>query len=355
MNTVAAATDLLKQLIAIPSRSREERATADLLEAFLTAQGLEVERQDHNVWVRTPKWQRNRPVLLLNSHHDTVRPNAGWIRDPFQPVQEGEILYGLGSNDAGASLVCLIHTFLHFAARPAAPVNLVFAATAEEEISGPKGIASILEAMGPIDAALVGEPTQMHLAVAEKGLMVVDGEATGEAGHAAREEGLNALYLALEDIQRIRNYRFERISDLLGPTKATVTAIEAGQQHNVIPDQCRFVIDVRTNEYYSNQEALTCLQALCRAKLKARSFRLNSSGIAMDHPLVQAGRALGRNIFGSPTLSDQALMPFPSLKIGPGDSARSHTADEYIRIPELEQGLTLYRRLIEGLAGLPWP
>jgi acetylornithine deacetylase len=255
----------------------------------------------------------------------------------------------LGSNDAGGPLVSLLATFVHFYERSDLPVNLIMAATAEEEISGANGIAALLPELGQIDFAIVGEPTQMRMAIAEKGLMVIDGEARGLAGHAAREEGVNAIYIALEDIQLIRNLELERVSALLGKVKMSVTQIEAGKQHNVVPDSCRFVIDVRTNECYRNEEVFDLLQSKVQSELKARSFRLNSSGIALEHPLVQSGLQLGLPYFGSPTLSDQALMPFPSLKIGPGDSARSHTADEYIRLSEIRAGIALYSQLIEGI------
>lgn len=289
-------------------------------------------------------------MLLLNSHHDTVKPVESWQRDPFEAKLEGERLYGLGSNDAGASLVALIATFLHFYEVKDLPFNLILAATAEEEISGAKGIAALLPELGPIDCGIVGEPTQLQMAVAEKGLMVVDGLARGQAGHAARQEGENALYKAMEAIQQLQQFQFHKTSDLLGPTLLQITQIQAGHQHNVVPDRCSFVIDIRTNEQYSNQEVLKLLQEKVKVELKARSFRLNSSYIALDHPLVQQGKKLGMSTFGSPTLSDQALMPFPTLKLGCGDSARSHTADEYINITELEQGIKTYIHLLEGLA-----
>ena len=343
------AIELLKQLIETPSLSRQEENTASLLENFLLEKGVAVQRRQNNVFAASKFWDEQKPTFLLNSHHDTVKPAKGWQRDPFKATLEGEQLFGLGSNDAGASLVSLIACFLYFYERKDLPVNLMLAASAEEEISGPNGIAALLPQLGSIDAAVVGEPTEMQMAIAEKGLMVIDGEAIGESGHAAREEGVNALYIATEDIEKIKAFKFEKISPMLGPSKATVTQINAGSQHNVVPDRCTFVIDVRTNECYSNQEAFELLDGLTKSNLKARSYRLNSSGISDTHPLVQSGKRLGKQTYGSPTLSDQALMSFPSLKIGVGDSARSHTADEFIYLAEIRSGIKDYIQLIEGV------
>ena len=340
--------ELLRQLVATPSFSREEAATAGILSDFLKVHGVSVERQGNNIWAKSGKWDPGKPVLLLNSHHDTVRPAAGWTRDPFSPDVEDGRLYGLGSNDAGGCLVALLAVFLAVYKDNSLPWNLVFLASAEEEISGPGGVSSVLPLLGPINAGIVGEPTRMQMAVAEKGLMVLDGVAQGVSGHAAREEGVNAIYQAMEDIQRLAAYEFEKKSNLLGPVKVSVTQIKAGTQHNVVPDRCEFVVDIRTNECYSNQEVYELLQREVRATLTPRSFRLNSSHIAPDHPLVVRGRALGLGAFGSPTLSDQALMPFPTLKIGPGDSARSHTADEYIYIQEIEEAISIYKQLISS-------
>jgi len=340
---------LLQQLIATPSFSREETGTAAILEHFFLQQNIPTARKDNNIRVKNLYFDVNKPTLLLNSHHDTVKPVAGWTRDPFEPTIENSKLYGLGSNDAGGALVSLIAAFLHFYNHENLPFNLILAATAEEEISGANGIESILPELGDIWAGIVGEPTQMRLAIAEKGLLVVDAEARGTAGHAARDEGDNAIYKALQDIQWIQNYQFEKCSDLLGAVKMTVTQIQAGTQHNVIPDSCKFVIDIRSNEYYTNEMIFETLQQYLQSNVKARSFRLNSSNIELKHPLVQAGLALGLVYFGSPTLSDQALMPFPTVKIGPGDSARSHTAEEFIRINEIEDGIVKYKRLIENL------
>ncbi len=338
---------LLEQLIATPSFSREEGHTANLIEAFFKKQGLSPQRLGNNIWVQSPQYRSHWPTLLLNSHHDTVKPAAGWVRNPFTPQWEGDKLYGLGSNDAGGPLVALIAAFLALAHEPNLGCNLLLAATAEEEISGQGGIAALLPLLDPIDCGIVGEPTQMAMAVAERGLMVVDGEAQGQAGHAAREEGVNALYIALDDINQLRNYQFPLVSPLLGPVKISVTQIDAGSQHNVVPDRCRFVIDIRVNEHYRNEEVLASLQAVVQSTLKARSFRLQSSRIDLSHPLIQAGQALGISAFGSPTLSDQALMPFPTLKIGPGDSARSHTADEFICLSELSSATQTYIALIK--------
>ncbi|MEM6377597.1 MAG: M20 family metallo-hydrolase [Bacteroidota bacterium] len=342
------AIHLLKQLIETPSLSRQETDTAELIYQFLAKKGIQAERFQHNIVAKSSAWTDGKPVLLLNSHHDTVKPAKGWQRDPFKATLEGNQLFGLGSNDAGASLVSLIATFCYYYGKEL-PVNLVLAATAEEEISGPNGIASVLPELGPIDAAIVGEPTQMRMAIAERGLMVVDGEAIGQSGHAARNEGINALYIAMEDIQKIKHFQFEKVSRLLGPTKATVTQIQAGSQHNVVPDSCSFVIDVRTNELYSNEEAFQLLNELTQSQLKARSYRLNSSSIDMEHPLVKSGLKMEKPTYASPTLSDQALMPFPTLKMGPGMSARSHTADEFIYLAEIKAGIQDYIQLLENL------
>jgi len=342
------ALSLLRRLIAIPSFSREEAGTADLIETFFRERGIPTCRKGNNIWAYSQHRDETKPFVLLNSHHDTVRPAAGWQRDPYTPTIEGDALYGLGSNDAGGPLVSLIATFLHFYENKGLPFNLILAATAEEEISGPGGLAAVLEELPEITVGIIGEPTQMQMAVAERGLMVIDAVARGKAGHAARNEGINAIYLAMQDIQWIKDYQFEKVSPVLGPVKATVTQIEAGSQHNVVPDTCRYVVDVRTQECYTNREVFDILQEHTAAELSARSFRLNPSGIPPDHPLVQAGVALGMKIYGSPTLSDQALCPFPTIKAGPGDSARSHTADEFIRLSEVEEGIKAYIRLVNA-------
>lgn len=340
---------LLQHLIETPSISREEDQTATLLQAFLEERGISAERVGNNILAKNKHWQEGKPTLLLNSHHDTVKPNASWNRDPFHAGIEGDKLFGLGSNDAGGPLVCLIGAFLHFADRNDLPWNLLLAATAEEEISGHQGIAAVLPMLGPIALALVGEPTRLQPAIAEKGLMVLDCVAHGKAGHAAREEGVNAIYEALPDIQWFRTHRFPEVSPFLGPVKMSVTQIEAGTQHNVVPDRCRFVVDVRTNECYGNEELLSLIRHAVACDVTPRSTRLNSSRLDPAHPIVQRAISLGLTPFGSPTLSDQALIPFPSLKLGPGDSARSHTADEYICLTELEAGLQTYISLLEGL------
>ncbi|MCU0345943.1 MAG: M20 family metallo-hydrolase [Saprospiraceae bacterium] len=341
------AIELLKKLIATPSFSRDEAATADLLAAFFHQKNIPTERLGNNILTKSKHWQPDRPTLLLCSHHDTVRPVAGWQRDPFQPMVEEGILYGLGSNDAGASLVALAAVFAHFYEEKDLPWNLIFLGAAEEEVSGNQGVAMVLPQLGQIDCGIVGEPTGMQMAIAEKGLLVIDATAHGKAGHAARDEGENAIYTALQDIYFLKNHQFEKASDLLGPVKMTVTQIEAGTQHNVVPDTCRFVVDIRTNERYTNEEVFAILQTNLRSELRARSFRLNSSSIPNDHPLVQRGEALGLRSYGSPTLSDAALMPIPVLKIGPGESERSHTADEFVYLREIEEGIETYLKLIE--------
>ena len=342
------AIQLLIQLIAIPSFSKYEAETADLIGSVLDKKHIPYRRKGNNIWAKNKHWN-NGPVILLNSHHDTVKPVAGWHRNPFSPSIENGKLYGLGSNDAGASLAALLAVFFHFYEEENLPFNLIFLASAEEEISGQNGVALVLPELGDIAFGIVGEPTQMQMAVAEKGLLVVDAEAKGKAGHAARNDGTNAIYIALQDIELLRNFLFEKQSALLGQVKVSVTQINAGTQHNVVPDTCQFVIDIRTNEYYSNEAVFTALQKVTQSKLTARSFRLNSSQIDLNHPLVVSGKNIGITHFGSPTLSDQALMNFPTLKIGPGDSARSHTADEFIYLNEIENGINIYCNLLDNL------
>jgi acetylornithine deacetylase len=343
----AEAIELLRRLIATPSFSREEDGTAALIERFLQEKGVGTHRLKNNVWAFNRHYSPEKSTVLLNSHHDTVKPNKGYTRDPFSPdVVDGQ-LYGLGSNDAGGALVGLMAAFLYFHDRTDLPFNLVYAATAEEEISGKDGVELILGKLGRVEGALVGEPTQMQLAIAEKGLMVLDGVAQGKSGHAAREEGENALYKALDDIEWFRNYRFPKVSEFLGPVKMSVTIIQAGSQHNVVPDECRFTVDVRVNEHYTFEAVLETINTHVRSHMTPRSLRMRSSIIAPEHPLVRAGLALGRTMYGSPTTSDKALMPFPALKIGPGDSARSHTADEYILLKEIEEGIEIYIELLK--------
>lgn len=349
MDIAQSAISLLKDLIATPSFSREEDRTAELILRYLENNGVKAFRKQNNIWAKNLHFDPGLPVVLLNSHHDTVKPSGKWTRDPFAPDVLDDKLYGLGSNDAGGALTSLIGVFLHFYKKEDLPFNLILAATAEEEISGKQGVEALLPELGPIDVGIVGEPTLMQMAIAEKGLMVLDCEAEGKSGHAAREEGQNAIYAALADVEWFRTFRFPEKSEWLGEVKMTVTQIQAGSQHNVVPDSCRFVVDVRTTEKYTNQETYDTIASHVSCKVKPRSLRLNSSGISTDHPLVKRGKALGLNMYGSPTLSDQALMDFPTLKIGPGDSARSHTADEFIYLREISQGIELYISLLAGL------
>ena len=345
------AVELLKRLIATPSVSRDEGAAADVLEAYMKEKGLNPQRHGNNVWCMSKGLDASKPVILLNAHIDTVKPVAGWQHDPFTPTLEGDKLYGLGSNDCGGGLVSLLMTFMELNGRLNTPIlsNFIFLASCEEEVSGKNGIESVLPLLPKIDFAIVGEPTGMQPAIAEKGLMVIDATAHGKAGHAARNEGDNAIYHAMKDIQWLSEWQFPKQTELLGPVKQTVTIINAGTQHNVIPDQCTFTIDVRSNECYTNEEIFAFFQEHLTSELKARSFRLSSSRIDESHPFVQACIKEGLKPFGSPTLSDQALMRFSSLKLGPGDSARSHTADEYIKISEIDSAISLYVRLLSSL------
>ncbi len=343
------AVELLQKLIATPSPSREEAQTAELIASFLAAHGVAAERLHNNVYARAQAYDPARPTLLLNSHHDTVRPAASYTRDPYTPTIEGDQLYGLGSNDAGASVVSLIATFLAYYRRQL-PFNLLLAISAEEECMGEKGIRALLPALGPIDMALVGEPTGMQAAIGERGLVVLDCTAHGQSGHAARGEGVNALYIALDDIARLRNFRFERTSALLGQIGIAVTQIEAGTQHNVVPDTCRFVVDVRTTDAYTNEETIELLRAALQSEVTPRSTRIRAMAVEATHPLVAAACALDRKTYLSPTTSDRTLMPFPALKMGPGESSRSHAADEYIRLTEIDEAIGLYTQYIEKLA-----
>ncbi len=342
------AVGLVKELIRNPSVSREEKQAADLLEAVMKEHGLTVLRKHHNLWT-VHRVSDNRPNILLNSHLDTVKPVAGWKRDPFVPQVEGDRIYGLGSNDAGGPLVSLLACFLHYAGRQDNPFNLIFAASAEEEVSGDKGVTSILNDLGNVDLGIIGEPTMNQMAVAEKGLMVIDGKGHGSSAHAATGEGENAIYEAMKDIDWISDYQFEQTSEWLGRVSMQVTMISSGTQHNVVPDQCNWVADIRTNEHYSNEEVFEVIKQNMDGEVEARSFRLNPSFISGEHPVVKRGTDMGLKSYGSMTLSDQALMSFPTLKIGPGDSNRSHTADEYIRVDEIRQGISNYIQLLEGL------
>ena len=316
-----------------------------MIQAFLEEHNARTQRQKNNVWAVSKHFDAAKPTILLNSHHDTVKPGDGWKYDPFGATLEGDKLIGLGSNDAGASVVSLLAVFLYFQNKDN-PFNLMCAITAEEEISGANGIRGVLPEFGKIDLGIVGEPTGMNLAVAEKGLIVLDCIAHGKTGHAAREEGENALYKALEDIQWLRAFQFSEVSPLLGPVKMTVTQLSAGTQHNVVPDRCQFVIDVRTNELYQNQEIVEFLRSKLQSDIVPRSTHLNSSRISENHPLIRKGVAMGKNIYGSPTLSDQSMMPFETLKMGPGDSARSHTPDEFILVSEIRAGIRDYIELL---------
>lgn len=343
------AIDLLKGMIARPSVSREEKEVADFLEACWTKAGHRVSRHGNNLWISSPQMDPAKPTLLLNSHIDTVKPAAGWTRDPFTPEETDDgCLYGLGSNDAGASVVSLYAAFCQLVSWEQ-PYNLIFLASCEEEVSGKGGLESALPYLPPIRFAVVGEPTGMQPAVAEKGLMVLDCTSTGKAGHAARNEGINAIYQALSDIEWFRTYQFPEKSDFLGPVKMSVTIIHAGTQHNVVPDRCEFTVDIRSNEFYPNEQLFELIRQQVHCSVKARSFRLNSSRTPLDHPFVRRAQLMGKEPFGSPTLSDQALMPFPSVKIGPGQSARSHSADEFIRVMEIREAIDTYVRLLDQL------
>jgi acetylornithine deacetylase len=341
--------ELLKKLVATPSLSGQEQTAAQLIREHLFSFGIPYQSTLNNTWCFNQHWDDMKPVVLLNSHIDTVKPVNAWTYDPFGATVEDGKLIGLGSNDAGGPLVSLLGVFMHYYNNPNLPFNLIFSATAEEESSGPNGVALMVKHLPKVDFAIVGEPTQMKLAVAEKGLLVIDSIVRGKAGHAAREEGINSIYLALNQIEKIKDYRFEKVSPRLGSVKMTVTQIEAGFQHNVVPDICKFVIDVRTNECYTNDEVIGIISNLLSCEVNPRSTRLNSSGIEMEHPFVKRAQMLGIECYGSPTLSDQSLMHFKSVKIGPGDSARSHTANEYIVLDEIKQGISTYIQLLDGL------
>lgn len=346
----ADAIQLLKQLIETPSFSKEEDKTAVILENVLLDKGISVNRHLNNVWAINKHFDASKPSILLNSHHDTVKPNKGYTKDPFKAIIENDKLFGLGSNDAGGALVSLLATFIHFYDHENLKYNLVFAASAEEEISGTNGIEALLPFLPPISFGIVGEPTLMNLAVAEKGLLVIDCVNYGIAGHAARNEGDNALYHSLQDIHWFKNYQFKKVSDMLGPIKMTVTSIETDNKaHNVVPSVCKFVVDIRVNECYTLEDILSEIKQHVKCEIKPRSLRMRSSSIPLDHPLILSGMSLGRTTYGSPTTSDKALMPFKTLKLGPGDSARSHTADEFIFINEIENGIELYIKLLEKI------
>lgn len=344
---IDSATLLLEDLIRIPSFSGEEDKTASRIGAWLEHHGIAYERSGNNVYAFNQHYQEGKPLLLLNSHHDTVKPNSAYTRDPFTPAVEDGKLYGLGSNDAGGPLVSLLACFVYWYDQEGLSHNIVMVASAEEENSGPNGLNSMVRVLPPIDVAIVGEPTLLDLAIAEKGLVVFDAEVHGTPSHAAHPNNNNALYNCIGVLEWFRNYRFEKVSTVLGEVKLTVTQINGGSQHNVVPAKVDLVIDVRVNDCYSNSDIAAILEAEAPCKAKARSLRLNSSSIPVDHPLVQAGVALGRNTYGSPTLSDQAALSCPSLKLGPGDSTRSHSADEYIHVQEISDGIRLYIRMLE--------
>lgn len=343
------AVGLLSQLIATPSTSRNEKDAADIMEKALRGYGFTPYREVNNVWAINPHFDEHKPTLLLNAHIDTVKPVDSWKRDPFAPTIEGDTLYGLGSNDCGGGLCSLLQTF-RMLTEKTQNYNLIYLASAEEEVSGKDGISRALPLLPKIDLAIVGEPTGMQPAVAEKGLMVLDVIAHGKSGHAARNEGVNAIYEALDDMRWIRDYKFEKVSPFLGPTKMTLTVVNAGTQHNVIPDKCTMLVDIRTNEFYDNEEVYHFICQHVKSEVKAHSFRLKSSRIDPEHPLIKKCVAMGMKPFGSPTLSDQALMPFPSFKLGPGESSRSHSADEFIRISEIADAIAKYKELLDGAA-----
>ncbi|PAW94872.1 acetylornithine deacetylase [Mucilaginibacter sp. MD40] len=340
---------LLQQLISIQSFSKEEDRTADLIEQTLQTHGVKTHRKLNNIWAWNAHFDPAKPTILLNSHHDTVKPNSGYTRDPYDAKIEDGKLYGLGSNDAGGCLVSLIHVFLHYYQQTGLKYNFCLATTAEEEISGVNGLELIIPELGKLDFGIVGEPTLMDLAIAERGLMVLDCTAFGIAGHAAREEGENAIYKALKDIEWFRNYRFPKESEVFGPIKMSVTIINAGSQHNVVPATCTFTVDVRVTDAYRNEEVLDIIREHVSCEVRPRSIRLKPSSIDKNHPFVQAGVALGRKTYGSPTTSDQSLLDIPSIKVGPGDSARSHMADEYIYVEEIGEGIELYIKMLDAI------
>ena len=344
---VSDAVQLLKKLIATPSVSRNEKDAADIMEQTIRSYGFEPQREANNLWIIDPHYDESRPTLLLNAHIDTVKPMTSWSRDPFSPDVEDGVLYGLGSNDCGGGLCSLLQIFRMLTEKPQS-YNLIYLASAEEEVSGKDGITRALPLLPHIDLAIVGEPTGMNPAVAEKGLMVLDVIAHGKSGHAARNEGVNAIYEALDDMRWIRDYKFEKVSEFLGPTKMTLTVVNAGTQHNVIPDKCTMLVDIRTNEFYDNEEVYEFIRQHLKSEVKAHSFRLKSSRIDPEHPLIRKCVAMGMKPFGSPTLSDQALMHFPSFKLGPGESSRSHSANEFIRISEIRDAIAKYETLLDG-------
>lgn len=341
------AVELLKQMIALPSFSGEEEKVADLMESVLSEYGIRAERKGNNIWAKSPDYDPLKPVILLDAHLDTVKPDGKWETDPFTPTVKDGKLYGLGSNDTGGSVVSMLAAFLQLVKKPRS-YNLIWMGSAEEENTGKKGIQSVIPELGRVDLALVGEPTGMKAAIAERGLMVIDCIARGKSGHAAREEGINAIYEALPDIEWFRKYRFDKDSSLLGMVKMTVTEISAGTLHNVIPAECRFMVDIRVNEKYTNSEIFEVVRRNVKSEVIPRSFALNSSTINKNHPMVKRCVQMGLDTYGSPTTSNQAVIPYTSLKIGPGDSARSHTANEYIVIEEINSAIDVFVSLLDG-------
>ncbi|RKT00586.1 M20 family metallo-hydrolase [Flavobacterium sp. 123] len=337
---------LLKALIETPSFSSEEDQTALLIENWFTQNNIPFKRENNNVWAFNNYFDKNKPTLLLNSHHDTVKPNQGYTNDPFEAIVDDGKLYGLGSNDAGGCLVSLLATFVYFYSNENLPYNLVMVASAEEESSGKNGLNSVLKHLPELECAIVGEPTLMQLAVAEKGLLVLDVIIKGTASHAAHNNPDNPIYNAIPVIEWFKNFQFERISEVLGPVKMTVTQLSAGKQHNVVPAECHLVIDIRVNDCYNNKEILETVRQHVNAEINPRSMHLNASSIPVSHGLVQAGIALGRTTYGSPTLSDQSVLSCKSLKLGPGETLRSHSANEFIFINEIEEGIQLYIKIL---------
>ncbi|HMR85241.1 MAG TPA: M20 family metallo-hydrolase [Niabella sp.] len=342
------AVNLLKQLVRTPSFSKEEDKTAAIIKAHLESFGIAANQSGNNILAKNKHFDASKPTVLLNSHHDTVKPNPNYTLDPFEPIEKDGKMFGLGSNDAGGCLVSLIATFIHFYDKENLKYNIMLVASAEEEISGYNGIEAVVKELPPVAFAIVGEPTLLQMAVAERGLMVLDGIAYGKAGHAARNEGENAISKAIKDIEWFHSYQFERVSPLLGPNKMSVTVIETeNKAHNVVPAICRYVVDVRVNELYTFEEVLAAIKQHIQSEIKPRSTRLRSTSISTEHPIIKAGLNMGKTMYGSPTTSDKALMPFPALKMGPGDSARSHTADEFIYLGEIEKGIRDYVEMIK--------
>lgn len=340
---------LLQELISTPSFSSEEGETSVRIAKFLEDKEIPFHKKTNNIWTTNRYFNSEKPTVLLNSHHDTVKPSDSYTVDPFDPRIEDGKLYGLGSNDAGGALVSLLGAFLKYYQKKDLPFNLIYAATAEEEISGKEGVESVLEDLGTIDLAIVGEPTGMQMAIAEKGLLVLDCHYYGIAGHAARNEGENAIYKCIKDLEWFKSFKFEDVSSLLGPVQMNVTQIESGKNHNVVPDKCSLVVDVRCTDVYTLEETLEIINKNTKGQIVPRSIRLRPSAISANHPIVHASKDLDIDTYGSPTLSDQALMPFQSVKIGPGESSRSHMADEYIFLDEIEKGIEVYTELLEKM------